>query len=70
MNKICPVCQDCKYYRMIDSAYGWCTSRPQTWYYARRRFLWLFSRFELQSGYPEVVWDCHACGEFVDGKRS
>lgn len=58
MNKI-RGCESCRYYRMIDSAYGYCVRYPPELVLAKR-----FPRVLYDALYPHIEWDGLICGEF------
>ena len=51
-------CEDCVYYGMIDSGYGYCRRFPPRLLQTK----YLPIRYEAK--YPEVPWCECACGEF------
>lgn len=63
-------CEECKYYHMIDSGYGWCTKNPP-WYTIRKikRVRFLSFRRVHYITYPCVPWDLRTCGNFELGNK-
>ncbi len=76
-----PRCEQCEFYRMIDSAYGWCIGNPPSELHRKSpwwiRLAWFFYIYiEVKDprpdypfeGYRVVPWDIVACRLFK--KRS
>jgi hypothetical protein len=60
------VCQQCKFYIMIDSGYGHCRRFPPIMYHVPR----LFRSPIVELCYPIVPWNMKACGEQRQRKES
>jgi len=52
-------CESCKYYQMLDSAYGWCVRFPPQPNFVIRWFRTIY----VGHVYPEVPFDNAPCGE-------
>lgn len=63
-DKINEKCEDCKYYAMIDSGYGWCLRFPPHF-----RFWIKWFKFHGADMYPEIPWNTRICGEFMKRVR-
>lgn len=61
------VCEDCIYYKMIDSGYGRCVRFPPQWI-TKTKVRWVvgvkIKKEEIYCKYPEVEWTNTMCGEF------
>ena len=57
-------CENCKFYHIIDSAYGYCKRYPPILVTIKVGFLKL--RKELDFQYPEVTFNTPTCGEFKE----
>lgn len=56
-------CENCHFYHMIDSGYGWCTRYPpRIAYRLVVRFL-IFLRLVRDDSYSIVPWNMKGCGE-------
>ena len=53
-------CEDCIYYKMVDSGYGRCVRFPPKYLIIPR---WL-KKVMIKLKYPEVEWTNTICGEF------
>jgi len=60
-------CENCKWYLMIDSAYGYCRRFPPTQKSPTGR-IWFTTYYEDR--YPIVVFDNSTCGEFLNIKEN
>lgn len=58
-------CEECQFYLMIDSAYGFCRRFPPAPIIIRRDWL---GRYKYDDVYPTVVFDGSTCGEFLKRK--
>ena len=54
-------CEDCKYYNMIDSGYGYCRRFPPNIKHKIKNGLF---KYYFKIHYPIVAWTNHICGEF------
>jgi hypothetical protein len=57
-DKMKKICENCKYYRMLDSGYGYCNRYPPKYIIIKL----IPIRYKIQ--YPEITWDNMICGEF------
>jgi len=53
------ICEDCKWYGMIDSGYGYCLRFPPKDVIKSR-----FPRLKIDIEYQIVPWTMRVCGEF------
>lgn len=58
-------CEDCKWYLMIDSAYGYCRRFPPRECIIKKN--WFVKYYEDR--YPIIVFDSSTCGEFFNEKE-
>ena len=62
-------CEQCEYFRRIDSGFGYCTRNPPR--FVLRYLPWhLFIKIPyMVCEYPDVPWDGVPCGEFLRKSR-
>lgn len=54
-NKNDYVCEECKFYKFIDSGYGYCRRYPPKFFELKKFFEYII-----------VEWDRICCGEFIE----
>ena len=57
-------CEDCKFYKMIDSGYGWCIAMPPQYYKSTKTWWFIGIKEGIECDYPQVEWNRLACGQF------
>lgn len=57
-------CEDCKYYNMIDSGYGYCRRFPPTIQRKVKGKYKIWLTYYFIEDYPIIAWTNHICGEF------
>ena len=61
-------CELCRYYNLIDSAYGYCYRYPPV--LVKESITWKFWRKAcVKERYPIVAWTECACGEYKERKK-
>lgn len=68
-----PCCEQCRFYKFIDSGYGYCIGVPPT-VQPKRRTIWqwvrgIYPEYGLYDFYQVVAWCTPACGLLGPQKR-
>lgn len=58
-------CEGCHYYKMLDSAYGYCVRFPPKAARVQKHFFW----WVYSCGYPVTPFDSITCGEYKPKSR-
>ena len=56
-------CNKCKFYKMIDSGYGWCTAEPPKQKLKIIKMFLFFKKIITIYEYPIVPWNLFKCGK-------